>query len=85
MSLSDEDRDLINSVMKNNQSFDEQMKSSVDEHLRTLSSQIRADVNRYKDLQEKAPERDTQLLKWAYGISAGVIINIIIGIIALVT
>src|SRR5699024_9703333 len=85
MNLSSDDRELINSVMKNNQSFDEQMKSSVDEHLRTLSSQIRADVNRYKDLQEKAPERDTQLLKWIYGISAGVIISIILNIIALVT
>ncbi len=85
MNLSSDDRELINSVMKNNQSFDEQMKSSVEAHLSTLSSQIRADVNRYKDLQEKAPERDTQLLKWVYALSAGVVINIIISIIALVT
>src|SRR5699024_6186043 len=85
LNLSSDDRELINSVMKNNQSFDEQMKSSVDEHLRTLSSSIRADVNRYKDLQEKAPEHDKQLLKWVYALSAGVVINIIISIIALVT
>src|SRR5699024_5041848 len=83
--LSSDDRELINSVMKNNQSVDEQMKSSVDEHLRTLSSSIRADVNRYKDLQEKAPEHDKQLLKWVYGLSAGVGISIILNIIALVT
>lgn len=85
MNLSSDDRELINSVMKNNQSFDEQMKSSVDEHLKTLSSSIRADVNRYKDLQEKAPEHDKQLLKWVYGLSAGVGISIILNIIALVT
>src|SRR5699024_10107086 len=41
MNLSSDDRELINSVMKNNQSFDEQMKSSVEAHLSTLSSQIR--------------------------------------------
>ena len=84
MNLGDEDRELINSVMKNNQSFDEQMKSSVDEHLRTLSSSIRADVNRYRDLQKKAPQRDSRLLKWIYGLSAGVGISIILNIIALV-
>src|SRR5699024_6541749 len=85
MNLSSDDRELINSVMKNNQSFDEQMKSSVDEHLRTLSSSIRADVNRYKDLQEKAPERDNTVMKWLYGLSAGIGISIILNIIALVT
>src|SRR5690625_275333 len=83
--LSDKDRDLINSVMKNNQSFDEQMKSSVDEHLKTLSSSIRADVNRYKALQEKAPEHDKQLLKCAYGLSDGVGLSIISNIIPVVT